>query len=845
MFIKYGDLDVTHRLIEYKSSVAFADGYIIGNVPTMQLNLKFDNYDGILDDLDITKYWEVQENENCEVRYFKVYDQPEKYTKSLSLKLYDNNYELDAPYTTQLSYPVTVKDQLDEIETLTGLSIIRTNIPAYILEKEVSWYDNTIVIRNYLGWIAELFGANVFASGKGSLEFVQVTKDAFAKTDTLTNYEKNELYCVSRIYYENGLNPLEKGDTAGNTIFLDSNNLYLTDEQNLIDKLYDQLNGLTFYSTKSISMISIDNLLPGCLVNYNDEFNFMVTDLSITYKGGEFSISEVDGNTPTKNEERVIKKITNSTRIRKLQITQDQEKLKLDIVAKEQEDLNTKMGELSLSNEEIKTKINEIESKIDDLDVSLITVNLVPSATILNSYNQSIKIACHVMNSNEDVTENYNDLSFQWYLNDKKYKTGKFITLTPDDINMSVNVKCVFTLDNIQFDTGYTTIVDESDAVHLGNSFLDVTNTALTQKLNDNGTYIPDWTITPAIITPCIMDGNVIIELSNCTICYKKIINSKEVDIDSSYEIVKDGILSVNKNIMTNKFPNVTYVCDVAYKGTSIRLYVSFSLAEQGVGIQNITTYYLASSKSKDIRVDSEGWTTSIQTINANNKYLWTYSVTNYTDGSSRTSEPLIMGTYGDDASIRSATAPSDTTKLWFDTTTQTLKRYDSSSGTWEIVNDYADDMNNMRQEISVEYNSAITQLKNSLTSLVEELQTTTTNNTTSINSLSSQIIQNASSIQLVTNNINSITDKLTGVATKEEISQWAKFESGVLKLGSSNSPFDVRLSNTELGFYENDKRIAYLSNQQLNISQAVVMKQINLGTFQIIYDEELGLLIL
>lgn len=650
MFIKYGDLDVTHRLIEYKSSVAFADGYIIGNVPTMQLNLKFDNYDGILDDLDTDIYWEVQENENCEVRYFKVYDQPEKYTKSLSLKLYDNNYELDAPYTTQLSYPVTVKDQLDEIETLTGLSIIRTNIPAYILEKEVSWYDNTIVIRNYLGWIAELFGANVFASGKGSLEFVQVTKDAFAKTDTLTNYEKNELYCVSRIYYENGLNPLEKGDTAGNTIFLDSNNLYLTDEQNLIDKLYDQLNGLTFYSTKSISMISIDNLLPGCLVNYNDEFNFMVTDLSITYKGGEFSISEVDGNTPTKNEERVIKKITNSTRIRKLQISQDQEKLKLDIVAKEQEDLNTKMGELSLSNEEIKTKINEIESKIDDLDVSLITVNLVPSATILNSYNQSIKIACHVMNSNEDVTENYNDLSFQWYLNDKKYKTGKFITLTPDDINMSVNVKCVFTLDNIQFDTGYTTIVDESDAVHLGNSFLDVTNTTLTQKLNDNGTYIPDWAITPAIITPCIMDGNVIIELSNCTIGYKKIINSKEVDIDSSYEIVKDGILSVNKNIMTNKFPNVTYVCDVAYKGTSIRLYVSFSLAEQGVGIQNITTYYLASSKSKDIRVDNEGWTTSIQTINANNKYLWTYSVTNYTDGSSRTSEPLIMGTYGDDA---------------------------------------------------------------------------------------------------------------------------------------------------------------------------------------------------
>lgn len=56
-------------------------------------------------------------------------------------------------------------------------------------------------------------------------------------------------------------------------------------------------------------MISIDNLLPGCLVNYNDEFNFMVTDLSITYKGGEFSISEVDGNTPTKTKNVLLRKL--------------------------------------------------------------------------------------------------------------------------------------------------------------------------------------------------------------------------------------------------------------------------------------------------------------------------------------------------------------------------------------------------------------------------------------------------------------------------------------------------------------------------------------------------------
>lgn len=156
MLIKYGNLDVTSRLLDYKISSSFAEGYLIGNVPTIQLNLKFDNYDGIFDNLDTEVYWEIQETNASDKRYFKIYNQPEKYTKSLSLKLYDNNYSLDIAYDTKLTYPVQIKDQLDEIESLTGFSIIRTNIPDYVLNKEVAWYDNTIVIRSYLGWIAEL-----------------------------------------------------------------------------------------------------------------------------------------------------------------------------------------------------------------------------------------------------------------------------------------------------------------------------------------------------------------------------------------------------------------------------------------------------------------------------------------------------------------------------------------------------------------------------------------------------------------------------------------------------------------------------------------------------------------
>ena len=422
MLIKYGELDVTNRLLEYKMSVVFSKGYLIGNIPTIQIDLKFDNYDDILTNLDISRYWIIQETENSTIRYFKVYDQPEKYTKALSLKLYDNNYSLDIAYDTKLSYPVTIKDQLDEIETLTGLTISRTNIPSYISNKQVAWYDNTISIRNYLGWIGELFGANGFASGIDGFEYIQVTDSVFETTDTLTDFEKNEVYEVTRVYIDNGIDSMEKGDETGNTMFLDSNNLYI-DSQDIIDRLYDQFNGLSFCSASNIKMISIDNLLPGKLINYNNEFNFMVVDLTNTFKGGEFLLADVDGTVTTKNEERVIKKITNTTRIRKLQVVQDQEKNRLDIIAQEQEDLNSKVGQLTVSNEEISSSIEEITNKIEELDTKKYTVSVENSGTDLYMSTDTVTLSAKVFADNEDVTDDQIDVQFQWY---KKVSPARF-----------------------------------------------------------------------------------------------------------------------------------------------------------------------------------------------------------------------------------------------------------------------------------------------------------------------------------------------------------------------------------------------------------------------------------
>ena len=67
-----------------------------------------------------------------------------------------------------------------------------------------------------------------------------------------------------------------------------------------------------------------------------------------------------------------------------------------------------------------------------------------------------------------------------------------------------------------------------------------------------------------------------------------------------------------------------------------------------GNGISKITNYYLASSSSSGVTTSTSGWTTSVQSVSSSKKYLWNYEVVTYTNGSTNTTTPCIIGAYGD-----------------------------------------------------------------------------------------------------------------------------------------------------------------------------------------------------
>lgn len=106
-----------------------------------------------------------------------------------------------------------------------------------------------------------------------------------------------------------------------------------------------------------------------------------------------------------------------------------------------------------------------------------------------------------------------------------------------------------------------------------------------------------------------------------------------------------------------------------------------------GVGIKNVTKYYLASEKNSGITVNTPGWTTTMQTMTEAKKYLWSYEIIVYTNGTSTKTTPVIIGVHGQNGEdgtsgiIVSPTPPENPKvgQLWQTASGEPIKRWDGS----------------------------------------------------------------------------------------------------------------------------------------------------------------------
>ncbi|MCG9933218.1 phage tail protein [Streptococcus suis] len=116
-----------------------------------------------------------------------------------------------------------------------------------------------------------------------------------------------------------------------------------------------------------------------------------------------------------------------------------------------------------------------------------------------------------------------------------------------------------------------------------------------------------------------------------------------------AYATSNNGSQGFSTTDSVNKTYIGTYTDYVQADSTDYRVYKwTLIKGADGNGIANVTNYYLATTASTGVTRSTAGWTTTPQTITSAKRYHWNYRVELYTDGTSKTTEPAIIGVYGD-----------------------------------------------------------------------------------------------------------------------------------------------------------------------------------------------------
>lgn len=123
------------------------------------------------------------------------------------------------------------------------------------MDKKISVYDNTVSAREYLSYISEQAGGFACIGRDGKLYIRTIGQDILnIDIELFGDFSWGEQFKLSRVKYEDGIQLFEKGNTTGNTIYINQDNMYIVDQEQ-IDNIYNLYKDLEVYSFEGSSII--------------------------------------------------------------------------------------------------------------------------------------------------------------------------------------------------------------------------------------------------------------------------------------------------------------------------------------------------------------------------------------------------------------------------------------------------------------------------------------------------------------------------------------------------------------------------------------------------------------
>ena len=323
-------------------------------------------------------------------------------------------------------------------------------------DKHISWYDNTITAREYVGYIAELNGGYARINQNGNLEiksFSNDVKDSIS-IDECDSLKIGEKHLITHVLYDNGIQKFEYGDSSNNTIQINSNNVFITSNEDIFN-IYNVLNQLEFYSF-SVENCPIGNAGIGDCIEFTDGINSYKTfaQFELNYFGNWLGGYKFKVNSSNVDSTTDIIGGDLDNKYKRIKTTVDRMNNELKITIEELGENTNEIATLKINVDSINQSVENFESQAEtiakiEMDLEKINseIGSITDTTVSASGTGTL-ILDNVLTSELlylQVYPTYTDLSYL-YPADDLYPSDDLFLLSRDIVFTSEENEVTFTL---------------------------------------------------------------------------------------------------------------------------------------------------------------------------------------------------------------------------------------------------------------------------------------------------------------------------------------------------------------------------------------------------------------
>lgn len=236
----------------------------------------------------------------------------------------------------------------------------------YGSDMEVSWYDNTYTARNYLSFIAEMNGWNLYITPDNKLSYKELNIDPVITIpfDEISSYDIGEKHTITRVVWDDSENFWEFGNDEGETYYIDTANVFMINET-YVEYLYNKISGFTYYDfeTKDCPL----DFNTGDIIEFTDGVNNYKTIAQIeksTYSGGSW-FGGMKLNVESKNQQ-ITEIQSNDEKIRAIKVILDRESNSITKIVQNVSNMASEISILKQTSGSVSTEIAQAIQKNTD-----------------------------------------------------------------------------------------------------------------------------------------------------------------------------------------------------------------------------------------------------------------------------------------------------------------------------------------------------------------------------------------------------------------------------------------------------------------------------------------------